>query len=46
VAAAVPTPAIAGGRPAAARPRSAPAPVRRPAVREPALAGEGDWQEF
>jgi len=46
VAAAVPAPAITGGRPAAARPRSAPAPVRRPAVREPALAGEGDWQEF
>ncbi len=46
VAAAVPAPAIAGGRPAAARPRSAPAPVRRPAVREPALADEGDWQEF
>ena len=46
VAAAVPAPAIAGGRPAAARPRSAPAPVRRPAVREPALASEGDWQEF
>ncbi|WP_314106245.1 methyl-accepting chemotaxis protein [uncultured Stenotrophomonas sp.] len=46
VAAAVPVPAITGGRPAAARPRSAPAPVRRPAVREPALAGEGDWQEF
>ncbi|MBT2767501.1 MCP four helix bundle domain-containing protein [Stenotrophomonas sp. ISL-67] len=28
------------------RPRAAAAPVRRPAVREPALAGEGDWQEF
>ena len=46
VAAAMPASTATGGRPAAARPRSAPAPVRRAAVREPALAGEGDWQEF
>jgi methyl-accepting chemotaxis protein len=38
------TPAMRQGSPA--RPRGAPAPVRRPAVREPALASESDWQEF
>ena len=41
-----PAAAATGARPAPARPRSAPAAVRRPPVREPALAGEGDWQEF
>ncbi|HAI46691.1 MAG TPA: hypothetical protein DCM50_08330, partial [Stenotrophomonas sp.] len=31
---------------ASPRGRPAPAPARRAAVREPALANEGDWQEF
>ncbi|WP_315388596.1 methyl-accepting chemotaxis protein [uncultured Stenotrophomonas sp.] len=46
VAPAVTAAAPAARSPASVRPRAAAAPTRRAPLREPALAGEGDWQEF